>query len=117
MDLPAPEHRHLVQRVGWVPQAREWTGNENSDDQHHGLVSLNETPFFVRLRWRSPDAGRTVEVGTFKLSLRALAGEGFVQKKDRLRVRLRFARYPDGVVAIQANDSSPALKVGCAVFD
>ena len=116
-DLPAAADRPLVERIAWVPGAREWTGNENSDDQHHGLVSLNESPLRLRLLWQSSDSRETVEVGTFKINLRGLVAKEHAQQKAGLKVRLRFVRSPDGVISIQANDSGPALDVGYAQFD
>ena len=115
-EYPSREHESLVKRVPFVPAgSREWTGNAANDDHHHGLVSINETPFYIRLLWQSPNEGETVEVGSYKLSLQRLASAGFARAQGR-QVRLRFVRDSDGTVAIQANDASPALPVGRAQF-
>ena len=113
---PPSEHEGLAKRIPFVPSgSREWTGNAANDDQHHGLVSINETPFYIRLLWQSPDGDETVEVGSYKLSLQRLASAGFVRAQGR-QVRLRFVRDPDGTIAIQVNDDGPALPVGQARF-
>jgi hypothetical protein len=115
-ELPLPEHRLFVERVSALPNdAAEWTGNAATREAHHGLVSLNKNPFFVRLLWQSDDAQRTAEVGLYKIRLGALSRAGYVQKKERLQVRLRFVRKPNGIIGIQSNSASPFLPIGQAL--
>ena len=115
-EYPSAEHQGLAKRIPFAPpSSREWTGNAANDDHHHGLVSINETPFYIRLLWQSPDGDETAEVGCYKLSLQRLASAGFVRAEGR-QVRLRFVRDADGTVAIQINDHGPALPVGLVRF-
>ena len=115
-EYPSSGYEGLAKRIPFAPaSSREWTGNAANDDHHHGLVSINETPFYIRLLWQSRDGDETVEVGSYKLSLQRLASGGFVRAEGR-HVRLRFVRDADGTVAIQVNDDGPALPVGLARF-
>ena len=117
MTLPDPAHAKLVTRVDvGGPNTRQWTGNDDDAGHHHGLISANEVPCFVALSWHSKRHGRTVHVGTFKLNLRRLAKDGYAVERPGNQVRLRFVRDPEGLIAIQVNDSSPSLPVGRADF-
>jgi hypothetical protein len=116
-EYPPHDKRHLVERIATLPSdAAEWTGNAASGDQHHGLVSINQVPFYFRLLWQSANGAKTAEIGQYKLRLGALASAGYIQKKPGMKVRLRFVRGHDGVVAIQANDDGPLLPVGQAAL-
>jgi hypothetical protein len=107
----------MVTRTDYGPVSHEWTANEDDAGQHHGLLDLNGLPCYLALYWHSRARGRTVHVGTYKLSLRALVKAGFAQEKTGRKVRLRFVRTEDGIVEIRPNESSPGLPVGVADFD
>lgn len=117
-DLPSPDDATLITRIAVLPDsAHRWTGNgarEQAD--HHGLVNPASGPMYLRLEWTSPGRSETVRVGDYRVNPRGLANRGLVQEKGK-QVRLRFVRWLDGMVVIQANDSSPWLAVGYAVFD
>jgi hypothetical protein len=114
-EYPPQDKGHLVERVASLPSdAAEWTGNVASGDRHHGLVSINQVPFYLRLLWQSADGAKTAEIGQYKLRLGALASAGYIQKKPGMKVRLRFVRAENGIVAIQSNDKGPLLPVGQA---
>lgn len=115
--FPARENALLVSRTDVGPVKHEWTGNDDDAGHHHGLLDMNEVPCYLALYWQSRAAGRTVHVGTYKLNLRRLAQSGYAQEKPGRKVRLRFVRDADGVVAIRPNDSAPGLPVGIAIFD
>lgn len=117
-ELPAPGDANLIKRVSVLPtSANHWTGDgarEYAD--HHGLVNPGSGPMYLRLDWSSADHSSTTRVGDYWINLRGLASRGIVQEKGK-QVRLRFVRWTDGMVVIQANDSSPWLGVGYADFD
>ena len=115
-DYPAPEHAAMVSRTDHGPVAHEWTANADDADHHHGLLDTNEVPCYLALYWQSKSKGRTTHVGTYRLNLRRLVAGGFAQAKPTRKVRLRFVRGADGVIAIQANAASPALPVGFVAF-
>ncbi|CAN5442855.1 hypothetical protein BH09GEM1_BH09GEM1_07450 [soil metagenome] len=116
-EYPPQDKRHLVERVASLPtDAAEWTGNAASGDQHHGLVSINQVPFYLRLLWQSANGAKTAEIGQYKLRLGALASAGYIQKKPGMKVRLRFVRADSGVVSIQVNGDGPLLPVGQAAL-
>jgi hypothetical protein len=114
---PDPAHALMVTRTDYGPVSHEWTANEDEAGHHHGLLDLNSVPCYLALYWQSNARRRTVHVGTYKLSLRALLKAGFVQEKSGRKVRLRFVRNDDGVVEIRPNESTPGLPVGVADFD
>jgi hypothetical protein len=105
-----------VARTNIGPVTHEWTGNEDDASHHHGLLDANESPCLLALYWQSRLAGRTVHVGTYKLSLRRLAKAGFATEKPGNKVRLRFVRDVDGTIEIRPNDSSEGIAVGRADF-
>ncbi len=113
-ELPLSSNSLLVARTTHGPMERDWTGNADDRDDHHGLIDLNEAPCYLALHWKR--AGRTVHVGSYKLNLRRLVKAGFVREEGR-RGRLRFVRGNNGVVSIQLNEESPKLEVGRALFD
>lgn len=113
-DLPLSTHSLLVARTTHGPMEREWTGNGDDRNDHHGLIDFNEAPCYLALYWKR--AGRTVHVGSFKINLRRLAKAGFVREEGR-KGRLRFLRGVNDVVSIQLNEESPKLEVGRASFD
>ncbi|MGO9113264.1 MAG: hypothetical protein ACLP9L_28870 [Thermoguttaceae bacterium] len=46
-QYPRPDMKHLVQRVegaGAEEYSRDWTGNDGNGNQHHSIVSLDESP-------------------------------------------------------------------------
>lgn len=117
-SYPDPQHASFAARVAFAPSgAREWTANEDEAGEHHGAVRLNENPCYIHLLWHSKRAGKTIDVGTFKLSPRGLVNAGFSREERPGTVRIRFVRDEDGLVVIQINDSEPALPVGEAHFE
>ncbi|MBX3132446.1 MAG: hypothetical protein KF689_03515 [Gemmatimonadaceae bacterium] len=70
----------------------------------------------IILDWHSAALRQTVRVGSYRLYPRALITAGFCRESGGM-MRLRFVRDSNGVVSIQANDSSPALPVGLAEFE
>jgi hypothetical protein len=118
MNLPSSEHAAVATRVALTPSdSREWTANEDDAGEHHGAVRLNENPCVIHLLWYSKRAGKTVDVGTFKLSPRGLLNGKYSREERPGTVRIRFVRNEDGLVVIQANDAGPALPVGEAHFE
>ncbi|MGK2935913.1 MAG: hypothetical protein ACSLFE_11830 [Gemmatimonadaceae bacterium] len=114
--LPNPSYASLVTRISDDSRGRTWTGNDDDAGHYHNLVDANEVPCVISLYWKSKRAGRTVHVGTYKLSLTGLARAGFAQKKPGGKVRLRFVRNGSGIVEIRPNASSPGIPVGRADF-
>jgi hypothetical protein len=118
ISLPDPKHVLIATRLSHTPaDTREWTGNEDDAGQHHEPVRINENPCYIHLQWQSRSAGRTVDVGTFKLYPRGLLNAGYCHEERKGTIRLRFVRDDDGVISIQANSAGPALPVGAAHFD
>ena len=118
VEYPDRKHALIATRLSHTPaDARDWTGNEDDAGQHHGAVRINENPCRVHLQWHSRRAGRTVDVGTFKLYPRGLLNAGYCHEERKGTIRVRFVRDEDGVISIQANDEGPALPVGEARFD
>jgi hypothetical protein len=107
-----------VKRAPRLPSdARAWRGNGSREQaDHHELVNPGSGPMYLHLEWSSEAQGDVVAVGDYWINLRGLANRHFVQEKGK-QVRLRFVRSPDGIVGIQANDKSPFLPVGVALFD
>lgn len=114
---PLPEHESLVSRVSEtaLPQHhRRWNGNDASQRNHNGVVSLDDDPLYLRLAWRRSSSAPAVPVGCFRLDLRQLLAEGYGREEPNHpgHIRLRFYHADDGVIYIQVNRSGPALAVG-----
>lgn len=117
-EIPSPDDTRLVRRVDRLPpDAHRWIGNgARTQADHHGLVNAASGPCYIRLEWTDERGARVAHVGDYRLDLRALAKDGYVQDKGK-SVRLRFVRWVNGLVIIQANDSGPWLAVGWAQFE
>lgn len=114
---PSPEHAHIMSRTSFGPVSHDWTGNDDDAGEHHGAINVNEAPCYLALYWHSRRAGRTVHVGTFKMNLHRLERAGYARAEGARKVRLRFVRGSDGVIAIQINNDGPCLPVGHAAFE
>ena len=117
LEYPLPSDASLISRTNSGTDVHEWTGNDDDQGQHHGLLNANEVPCYIALYWQSRRAGRTVHVGTYKANLRQLVKRGLARNEGKSKVRLRFVRQDDGIIVIQLNESAPSLAVGRAVFN
>lgn len=117
-EVPDPGEAEVLRRLELLPaDAHRWKGNGGrAEADHHQLVNAGSGPFMLRLEWTDERGGSTVHVGDYRMNLRALAARGYVQEKGK-SVRLRFVRWVNGLVVIQANDASPWIAVGWARFD
>jgi hypothetical protein len=117
VEYPLVEDATLVKRVARLPaDARSWRGNGSRlQCDHHELVNPGSGPLHLHLEWTDENNGEVAVVGDYWINLRTLAKRGYVQEKGK-QVRLRFVRWKNGTVVIQANDSSPWLGVGTANF-
>ena len=115
-EYPLPEHAPLVSRTTFGPAKHEWTGNDDDAGEHHGTIDINEVPCYLALYWQSRSVGRTVHVGTYRLSLHRLERAGIVRAEGKRKVRLRFVREDDGVIVIQINSDGPRIPVGYALW-
>lgn len=98
-----------------IEPTRTWTGNDITARNHHGPVSLKETPLVLDLRWRRSAQHQPVAVGVFKLDLPGLLKAGYVRpEKTPGAVRLRFWHGEDDMIYIQVNSSSKKLAVAAA---
>jgi hypothetical protein len=116
-DYPLPSDASLISRTTSGTEVHEWTGNDDDQGQHHGLLNANEVPCYIALYWQSRKAGRTVHVGTYRANLRQLVKRGLARYEGKSKVRLRFVRQEDSTIVIQLNESAPSLRVGRAVFN
>lgn len=115
-DYPLASDASLISRTTSGTDVHEWTGNDDDQGQHHGLLNANEVPCYIALYWQSRKAGRTVHVGTYRMNLRLLVKQGLARQEGKSRIRLRFVRQDDGIIVIQLNESAPLLRVGRAPF-
>jgi hypothetical protein len=115
-DYPIASDASLISRSTSGTDVHEWTGNDDDQGQHHGLLNANEVPCYIALYWQSRKAGRTVHVGTYRMNLRLLVKEGLARQEGKSKIRLRFVRRDDGTIVIQLNESAPLLRVGGAMF-
>ena len=116
-SYPPSDLSHLARRVQNAEVSsirRDWTGNDKSARNHHGVVSLRESPLRLRLNWKgSPDA--TVKlVGIFDLDLPKLLADGYVRLETGMQdsIRLRFYHSTDDLIYIQTNNEGRGLPVG-----
>src|SRR5450759_4067908 len=80
---------------------RRWCGNDDSARQHHGVVSLAESPLVLELSWRESRTAPKALVCRVRLDLPLLLHEGLVRTEDAAHVRLRFFHDHDGQVYVQ----------------
>ena len=75
---PPSQMSYLARRVdGSVVSGiqRDWTGNDESARNHHGVVYLNESPLRLRLSWKKSPNDSAKFIGVFRLDLRKLLAE------------------------------------------
>ena len=71
-EYPSPGMTHLVRRLQNSDVSeidRDWTVNDESARQHHGKVSLNESPLKLRLSWKQTPRDFSHLVGLYELDL------------------------------------------------
>lgn len=115
LSLPLP---HLSYFAELLPRSapgihREWTGNDESDRNHHGRVLLNQNPLRLRLSWRKSSGERAQLIGVFDLDLQKLLAANYIRLEagTQDKVRLRFYHGLDDVIYIQANMEGPGLPI------
>jgi hypothetical protein len=91
---------------------RAWTGNDDSHRNHHGIVSLSESPVKLSLSWREAKERPAKPIGTFRLHLDVLLTNRLIRREDYESVRVRFFHDRDGHVYLQLNLSEPRVLVG-----
>ena len=93
---------------------RDWTGNDESDRNHNGKVSLSESPLRLCLSWKKNPKDSAHLIGIFDLDLRRLLEAGYIRSepKSENEVRLRFYHGWDNVIYIQVNLKEPGLPIG-----
>ena len=116
-SLPPASLSHLVRRVPTEEASdirRDWTGNDDSERNHHGKVPLIESPLRLRLSWKKSSKDSARLIGVFDLDLRRLHQAGYIRLEptSENEVRLRFYHGWDNVVYIQLNLKEPGLPIG-----
>jgi hypothetical protein len=117
--FPLESEAELAERIDAPPPgvvARRWVVRDDNQQHYHGVISLDEDPLYVELRWKATVRGQEQVVGTFRLHLARLLAAGYVRRErdDQTSrdVRLRFYRGERGVVYIQESLDRPALPIG-----
>ena len=116
-DYPLSKHRHLAERIekrDLNHKSRNWNGRDDNHWHHHGIISLNEDPLYLKLSWRRRIADKSVYIGTYKLNLYNLLQEGYVRREGNSdhKLRLRFYHGTDGLISIQKNFDNISLTIG-----
>ena len=116
-SFPPASMRHLVRKVQDEKASdiqRDWTGNDESDRNHHGKVRLSEGRLRLRLSWRKSPKDSAHLVGIFDLDLKHLLKAGYIRSEAQSEneVRLRFYHGWDDVISIQVNLKEPSLPIG-----
>ena len=116
-SFPPTSMSHLVRPVPNKESSdirRNWTGNDESDRNHHGIVPLIESPLRLRLSWRKSSMDSAYLIGVFDLDLQGLLRAGYIRPEPRSakEVRLRFYHRLDNVIYIQVKKKEPALPIG-----
>lgn len=106
----------LVERIDKPPsgvRVRRWVLRD--DNEHLGVLPLDEDPAYAELYWKANPRGHEQLVGTFRLHLAALLAADYV-RLDREEmvdgIRLRFHRGARGVIYIQERAGGPTLPIG-----
>lgn len=116
-DYPPSHLSHLARRVQDSAASgirRDWTGNDKSARNHHGVVDLHESPLRLRLSWRRSPCDPAQLIGVFDLDLPGLLAGHYVRVEPGTRngIRLRFYHGSDDVIYIQANRDGPGMPIG-----
>lgn len=113
---PPKNLSHLVKRVDNFEKGiqRDWTGNDDSARNHHGVVTLNESPLKLRLSWKKSAKDSAKLVGVFEINLRELLKGGYVRSEPNTEnaIRLRFYHGSDDVIYVQVKRNEPSLPIG-----
>jgi len=116
-EYPLTSVTHLVHRIQDSDASeirRDWTGNDESARNHHGRVSLSESPLKLRLSWKHSPIDSAYLIGIYELDLRRLLDAGYVrvEPKTENEIRLRFYHGYDNLIYIQVNSNEPGLPIG-----
>ena len=103
----------LKSTANLAPGYRRWNGNDQTQRNHHGVVSLSDDPLDLALNWKSSPKAPPQFVGNFRLRLKALLAAGYVRRDTQVgHVRLRIFHDPDGSFYIETRTGGPRLLIG-----
>lgn len=89
---------------------RSWTGRDDNNGHHHGLVPLEDSPIRIAVHWKASDKSPAKYVGNYQIDLRELIRAGFAREVNGSAF-LRFQSSGERV-EIATKRSAPALVVG-----
>jgi hypothetical protein len=103
----------LYSETNLSSKPRKWIGNDDSQRHHHGLVTFDEEPLDIILKWKSSTTAPPKLIGYFRLYLQNLCDADYVSKPRNGKVRLRFYHASDDCIYIQSLiNNAPALIIG-----
>ncbi len=123
-NYPRSDVSTKVERLKVTPEkgkGRRWVLRDDNDQHYHGVLSLDESPVSIELRWKPNKSGREQIVGHYRLHLAELLAADFIRFEREgtvgKQVRLRFYRGAAGVIFIQSRMDRPALPIGQIALD
>ena len=90
---------------------RSWVGNDWSQNRHHGIIPISQSPLDIRLGWKSSPGAPVKSIGCYRLNLPALLSGGYVRQEGPGTIRLQFVHEGNGIY-IRVREESPRLRVG-----
>jgi hypothetical protein len=90
---------------------RSWVGNDWSQNRHHGIIPISQSPLDIRLGWKSLPGAPVKSIGCYRLNLPALLSGGYVRQEGPGTIRLQFVHEGNGIY-IRVREESPCLRVG-----
>jgi hypothetical protein len=109
--------QHSCEMEGWITRLpnndkteRTWNFRDDNNRQFFGDIPEEQRVITLTLNWKLDANAEAKPIGKYKLDIKALLAEGYVQKSKR-GIRLRFQRKGNNI-EIAINRSSPALVVG-----
>jgi len=89
---------------------RTWTGRDDNQGHHHGLVPLEDSPVTILVLWKASKQGVAHFVGRYRIDLQELIRAGFAREVGGAAF-LRFQSSGERI-EIALNRSSRSLVVG-----
>ena len=91
----------------------DWTGNDDSARNHHGIVRQRRGSVGLRLCWKASKESQSRFIGCFRLSIGELLSEGFIRPDPKPGyVRVRVSHASDNALYLQANSKGPRILLG-----
>lgn len=97
-----------------APVEHPWTGNEDTNRQHHVILRVPRAPMTLGLHWQTPTEKNPYFIGNFSIDLLQLIAEGYARWENEAanQARLRIDHSEDGPIRIATSHTDKGLLIG-----